>query len=171
MAKSKRSKVKMAYKAMRRSVLEEKHDAELREQAARVYKAVGLELPPERSPAARMQPRMHGGTELVSTFVPTPKGPVLNVVHGPTAVDKTKMSIPKEVIGLPIVGAGARARVRSGSGKRAMDVEGEFEEAERPFLYPRREKKRGGGIRKKRRKEAGKGVKAVRKEGKAMKVA
>lgn len=175
MAKSKRSKIKMAYKAMRRSVLETKHDAELREQAAKVYKAVGLPMPTERAESARMPARSHGGSELVSTFTPTPKGPKLNVVHGPNAVDDAAMYIPREVVGFPIVGAGARARMRAEMPVRQkvkeMDVDaGEFEKIEeRPYFYPRRARK-SGGIRKGRRKNKGLRAVPVTKGKTAMKV-
>lgn len=137
----------MAYKAMRRAVMEPKHDAELRETAGKVYRAIGLELPEERKENT-MQPRAHGGSELVSTFVPTPKGPKLNVVHGPNAVDNSMMQLPREVIGLPIVGAGAWARTRAempASPDVDMDIDKEFEEVDtKPYFYPRRVKKRGG---------------------------
>lgn len=158
MAKSKRSKVKMAYKAMRRAVLETKHDADLREQASKVYKAIGLQMPEERPESAKMPSRTHGGSELVSTFTPTPKGPKLNVVHGPNAVDESAMRLPKQVVGLPIVGAGARARMRAErpvpQKAKQMDVDaGDFEKAEEtPYFYPRRARK-SGGIRKGKQKK------------------
>lgn len=141
----------MAYKAMRRAVMEPKHDAQLREKAAKVYEAIGLPLPEERTAEERMKPRMHGGSELVSTFVLTAKGPKLNVVHGPNAADDPLMRIPKGIIGFPLVGAGARAKMRAElpvpqKRVRAMDVDGdEFEQVEAtPYFYPRRARKSGG---------------------------
>lgn len=142
----------MAYKAMRRSIMETKHDAELRETASKVYKAIGLELPEERTEAERMQPRMHGGCELVSTFVPTPKGPTLNVVHGPNAADDDLLRLPKQVVGLPIVGAAAGARMRAelpSAHGRKMEVDEDFSNVDtRPYFYPRRARQ-SGRIRKK----------------------
>lgn len=152
----------MAYKAMRRKVMQEKHDKQLRETAAKVYKVIGLELPPEEQ-VEQMEPRMHGGCELVTTFTPTPKGPKLNVVHGPNAVDNDMMYLPREVVGAPLLGAGFRAKVAAELGEEAgMEVDAEFDGVEaRPYFYPRREKKKGGGIKKKRRKA--KGLKGSRK--------
>lgn len=168
MAKSKRSKVKMAYKAMRRSVMEPRQDAQLREQAAKVYKAIGLPLPEERTSEERMKPRTHGGGELVSTFIPTAKGPKLNVVHGPNAVDDSMMKLTKDVIGFPIVGAGARARMRAEmpvpqKKVKAMDVDGEeFEDVDaKPYFYPRRARKSGGIKKGSKRRE--KSLKAAKK--------
>lgn len=146
----------MAYKAMRRAVMQPKHDAELRETATKVYRAIGLDLPDERKSADYMKPRMHGGSELVSTFMPTPKGPKLNVVHGPNAVDESMMRLPREVVGLPIVGAGAWARMRAETPvpqKNKMDVDREFDEVDtRPYFYPRRARKSGGILKKAARK-------------------
>ncbi|PXF40164.1 hypothetical protein BWQ96_10132 [Gracilariopsis chorda] len=145
----------MAYKAMRRSVMEPIHDAKLREQAEKVYKAIGMDLPGERSKEQKMPPRSHGGFELVSTFVPTPDAPKLNVVHGPLAYKDDKMTLKKEVVGFPIPCAGAEARMRAeipAARRRTMDVDDEEYEdvTERPYFYPRRERQ-GVGIRKKRR--------------------
>lgn len=155
MAKSKRSKVKMAYKAMRRAVMEPIFDAKLREQAGKVYKAIGIDLPEERSEEHKMRPRSHGGSELVSTFVPTPDAPELNVVHGPLAYKNDMMALTKEVIGFPMPGASARARMRAerpSERRRAMDMDDEeYDEiTERPYFYPRRDRQ-GVGIKKKRR--------------------
>lgn len=154
MAKGKRSKVKMAYKAMRRAVMEPKHDAKLREQADKVYKAIGLPLPEERTKEQKMTPRFHGGLELVSTFVPTPKGPVLNVVHGPLAQMDELLRLPKQVVGFPIVGAGARARMKAEMPvpQKRMDMsmdDDDEQPANTPYFYPRRSRK-SGSIRKKR---------------------
>lgn len=162
----------MAYKAMRRAVMQPKHDAELRETAAKVYGAIGLELPEERKSEDFMKPRMHGGSELVSTFMPTPKAPTLNVVHGPNAVDDSMMRLPREVVGLPIVGAGARARMKAEMPvpqKRKMEVDGEFEEVDTiPYFYPRRARKSGGilkrAARKARSSKAGRKPKQVAME-------
>lgn len=158
----------MAYKAMRRAVMEPKHDAQLREKAGKVYKAIGIPLPEERTAEERMQPRMHGGGELVSTFMLTPKGPNLNVVHGPNAVDDAMMRLPKDVIGFPIVGAGARARMRAEhpvpqKKRMAMEVEGEeFEGVDaKPYFYPRRARKSGGIKKGSKRKD--RTTKAIRK--------
>ena len=146
----------MAYKAMRRSVMEPHLDAKLREQAKKVYDAIGLEMPEERSESEKMPARNHGGGELVSTFVPTPKGPKLNVVHGPRARQNEDMFLPEEIIGFPIVGAGARARRLSGKAvsqkPRKMDVDdgNDIENMnETPYFYPRRDRK-SGSIRKRR---------------------
>lgn len=149
MAKSKRSKVKMAYKAMRRSVMEPKHDAKLRAQASTVYSAIGLPMPEERAESERMTPRTHGGGELVSTFAPTPKGPTLNVVHGPKAAQDACLRLTAPVVGFPIVGAGARARMRAEiPRKNSMEVDEEYEALqERPYFYPTRARK-SGAIRK-----------------------
>lgn len=144
----------MAYKAMRRSVMEPHLDAKLREQAKKVYEAIGINMPEERSESEKMPARCHGGGELISTFVPTPKGPKLNVVHGPRARQNEDMFLPEEIIGFPIVGAGARARRLSGKAvpqkPRKMDVDDDTEDLdETPYFYPRRNRK-SGSIRKKR---------------------
>lgn len=155
MGKSKRSKVKMAYKAMRRAVMEPKHDEQLREQAAKVYKAIGLPLPGERKEEEKMKPRKHGGFELVSTFTATPELPKLNVVHGPLAKKNEKLELPRDVVGFPIVGAGAKARMRAEvpvpQKRSEMELDEEYEEVvNTPYFYPRRSRK-SGSIQKKRR--------------------
>ncbi|CAN8066391.1 unnamed protein product [Agarophyton chilense] len=154
MAKSKRSKVKRAYKAMRRAVMEPIHDAKLRDQAEQVYDAIGLSLPEQRTEEQKMRSRSHGGFELVSTFVPTPEAPKVNVVHGPLANTDARMRLKKNVVGFPIPGAAADARRRSKAPvatTSAMQVDEEYEQvADRPYFYPRRER-RGGGIKKRRR--------------------
>lgn len=134
---------------MRRKVLQPQLDAALREQAAKVYSAIGLEMPPERKPEDRMRSRSHGGFEIISTFFPTAKGPKLNVIHGPL-VDKEGMHIPKDVIGLPIVGAALRARAAMERPVRQKRMEVDDEEYNRPSFYPRRDRK-SGCIRKKRK--------------------
>ncbi|KAI0561326.1 hypothetical protein FGB62_87g049 [Gracilaria domingensis] len=139
---------------MRRAVMEPIHDAKLREQAEKVYKAIGLPLPEERTEEQKMRPRSHGGFELISTFVPTPEAPKLNAVHGPLANQDSHMTLKKDVIGFPMPGAGMEARMRAETQvgrKNAMQVEDdEYEQvADRPYFYPRRER-RGGGIKKKR---------------------
>lgn len=158
----------MAYKAMRRAVMEPKHDAKLREKAEKIYSAIGIPMPGERSEEQQMKPRMHGGSELVSTFMPTPKGPKLNVVHGPNAVDDSLMRLPKQIIGFPIVGAGARARMRAEMPVKqkvvkAMEVDGDdFEGVDaKPYFYPRRARKSGGIKKGSKRKE--RVTKAIRK--------
>eukprot|EP00171_Calliarthron_tuberculosum_P011251 IDg11251t1 len=110
MAKSKRSKVKMAYKAMRRQAMEKKLDERQRKLAAKTYDAVGLPMPAERPVEARMPSRTHNGCVLVTTFVPTAPPPKRNIVHGPLARDSSKDIIPVPIIGFPIPGAGAVAR-------------------------------------------------------------
>lgn len=162
----------MAYKAMRRSVMEPKLDAKLRAQASKVYSAIGLRLPEERTESQRMAPRFHGGSELVSTFTPTPKGPKLNVVHGPKALDNDKLRLQAEVIGFPIVGAGARARMRAETPVRpkrsAMEIEDEEYDAvaDTPYFYPRRARK-SGAIRKGARRNAGKSVRHPKNKARA----
>lgn len=132
--------------------MEPKLDAQLRTQAEKVYTAVGLEMPEEREEAARFAPRVHGGCVLVSTFHPTPKGPELNRVHGPLAAEPDSLDVP--IVGFPMVGAGAEARMRAEIpakiARRAMEVEGEsdagFEDPENKlYFYPKRMKK-GGAI-------------------------
>lgn len=167
MAKSKRSKVKMAYKAMRRAVMEPHHDAKLREQAGKVYDAIGLPMPEERSESAKFKPRFHGGSELVSTFAPTPKGPKLNAVHGPLARD-AGMQIPEQVVGFPIVGAAERARKSSGR-RASMDVDEEEDmQANTPYFYPRRSKKSGPIQKKRRDSKTSNNVKNVKRKAKKM---
>lgn len=163
MAKSKRSKVKMAYKAMRRHVLEPDHDEKLRAQAAKVYSAIGLPLPDERASGQGMAARNHGGAELVTTFHPTEEGPKLNIVHGPLAQASEKLRAPVPVVGLPIVGAGLEARMRSDHPQEeeeevdGMDGSSEVREVtkgvmeERPYFYPKRARKGGSGVSKQRR--------------------
>lgn len=165
MAKSKRSKVKMAYKAMRRRVMEPGHDARLREQAAKVYGAIGLPLPEERTEAETMREHSHGGSVLVTTFLPTEKGPKLNVVHGPLANQDPLMAASAPVVGLPIVGAGLEARMRSDhpseptdEDRERMDVGALVSKSDldksgidgKPYFYPRRAKK--GAIAKRKSK-------------------
>lgn len=168
MAKSKRSKVKMAYKAMRRRVMEPAHDQRLREQASKVYGAIGLPLPDERTEAEGMRERSHGGSVLVTTFHPTEKGPKLNVVHGPLASRDPLLDAAAPVIGLPIVGAGLEARMRSDhpaepegddadrmdtgrDGGKTSDGGGDADDAlSKPYFYPRRAKK--GAIAKRKSK-------------------
>lgn len=168
MAKSKRSKVKMAHRAMRRAVMEPKLDQKLRERASKVYKAIGLEMPPERPEEAKFRPRSYGGSEVVSTFTPTPDSLKLNSVHGPLA-NRRSTSIEVDVIGLPIAGAGKKARAnsgRKGGFSSRMDVDDEeYTQANTPYFYPRRRKEKGG-IRKRRRESKLKAgvVKAVAME-------
>lgn len=163
MAKSKRSKVKMAYRAMRRRVLEPAHDARLRTQAGKVYGAIGLALPGPRDAADGMRERSHGGSVLVTTFHPTEAGPKLNVVHGPLAGRDVLLDGEAPVVGLPVVGAGLEARMRAehpqeegAGGVERMEVgkgaAGEEEEKaeERPYFYPRRAKKGAVAKRKSR---------------------
>lgn len=144
--------MKMANRAMRRSVLEPKLDAKIREQAAKVYKAIGLPMPPERKEEHKFKPRMYGGSEVVSTFTPTPELPVLNTVHGPLA-NKKGLTLEGEVVSFPYVGAGERARTLSAASARRgqkMEVDDdEYEQANTPYFYPRRDRKKSG-IRKKR---------------------
>lgn len=149
MAKSKRSKVKMAYKAMRRQAMEKKTDAALRKTAAKVYSAVGLPLPPERTVEQRMPSRTHDGAVLVTTFVPTPEPVKLNVVHGPLAEDAAVQKIPVPVIGLPQVGAGADARMEAEMPAEGREKVEKVAFEERPYFYPRRRKTRDA-IRKRR---------------------
>lgn len=145
MAKSKRSKVKMAYKAMRRAIMQPKLDAELCEQAGRVYKAIGLPMPDSNSDEFRT--RRHGGSEIVTTFVPTPKGPALNAVHGPLA-NKRATSVERPSVGFPIAGSAKRARaLASGSGRKdkEMDADRLHDGSSAPgvpYFYPRRDWKR-----------------------------
>lgn len=141
----------MANKAMRRAVMEPKLDAQLREQASKVYKAIGLEMPPERPEEAKFRQRSHGGSEVVPTFTPTPEGPKLNAVHGPLA-KRQGMVMEADVVGFPVVGAGQRARsIRARDSTSRMDIQDdEYTQANTPYFYPRREKKRGG-VRKRRR--------------------
>jgi hypothetical protein len=164
MAKSKRSKVKMAYKAMRRRVLEPANDTRLRVQAGKVYSAVGLPLPPERTPKDAMPERAHGGGIIMTTFFPTEPGPKLNCVHGPLANQDPLLQAHAPVIGLPIVGAGMSARLRSETPVHAerpsahgMDVcdagslathrvTGRSLGEERPYFYPRRAKRSSSGV-------------------------
>lgn len=161
MAKSKRSKVKLAHRAMRRAVMQPKFDAQLRKQATKVYSAIGLPMPTDQSAnAAPMRARSHGGSELVSTFTPTPKAPTLNAVHGPLA-NRRGMQVEGEVVGFPIVGAGQRARTMSVPSKtrassQRMDVDGhdvaddEYDRANAPYFYNRKYKFERN-IRKRRR--------------------
>lgn len=143
MAKSKRSKVKMAYKAMRRQVMERNMDEKLRQQAARTYAAIGLPLPPERTESQRMPNRTHNGSILVSTFVPTPKGPKLNLVHGPLAEsDEATKVAPREIALAPVVTV---ERVEK------MDSEEPVAFTERPYYYGSRRLRTGLTIKKRRR--------------------
>lgn len=149
MAKSKRSKVKMAYKAMRRQALEKKTDEALRKTASKVYGAVGLPMPAERTEAQRMPSRTHNGCVLVTTFVPTPEPVKLNVVHGPLAADAALQKIPVPVIGLPQVGAGSDARMQAEMPKEGREKVERVKFEERPYFYPRRRKTKDA-IRKRR---------------------
>lgn len=143
----------MAHRSMRRQVMESKFDSELREKAGKVYKAIGMELPPERAHEQKMVSRSHGGFELVSTFVPTPEAPKLNVVHGPLA-NKGMMRLPKDVVGFPIIGSATRARKMAHRtiSQKSMDLDGDDAEelANTPYFYPRRARK-SGSITKRRR--------------------
>jgi hypothetical protein len=167
MAKSKRSKVKMAYKAMRRRVMEPANDTRLWTQAGKVYSAVGLPLPPERTPEDAMPERAHGGGVIMTSFFPTEPGPKLNCVHGPLANQDPLLQVNAPVIGLPIVGAGMSARLRSEtpvhserSSTHVMDVgdsssltqgvTGKSLAEERPYFYPRRTRHSSSGVPKKR---------------------
>lgn len=158
MAKSKRSKVKMAYRTMRRAALKSRLDEQQRKQASKVYDAIGLSMPPStRDSSDDIQPelltRSHNGSDIVSTFVPTPKGPSLNAVHGPLA-QRRGMVVEAPLVGFPIVGAGVRA-------KHSMDVDSrkrreeqgneddDDEEEEVPNFYHRKDYKRSALKRKK----------------------
>jgi hypothetical protein len=163
MAKSKRSKVKMAYKAMRRRVMEPANDKLLRRQAERVYSAVGLTMPEERSNKDVMKERTHGGLTIVTNFHPTESGPKLNVVHGPLAQVDPLLQLAAPVIGLPMVGAGLTAHLKSDHPKvpsavekgAIMEVAGPAYSSsalagdsifDKPYFYPRRTK--NGGVTK-----------------------
>lgn len=130
MAKSKRSKVKLAYKAMRRQILQKNTDKKVRKIAARTYKQLDIALPPERTEEQRMPSRTHNGMVLVSTFMPTAPQPILNIVHGPLANDM------KEVVDYE-----AECKVKTVEDKEAeMDTETDerLEYVKRPYFYPRR---------------------------------
>lgn len=148
----------MAYRAMRRVVLQPRSDAKLQEQASKVYSAIGLPMPMDGSSKGNMRKPHHGGSEIVTTFTPTPKGPTLNAVHGPL-VNKNGMFIEGQVVGFPAIGSGARARTSSGVPDRSeqkMDVsDDEYIQANTPYFYPRRYGKRRG-IRKQRHTDNGK---------------
>lgn len=152
MAKSKRSKVKMAYRAMRRVVLQPRSDAKLQEQASKVYNAIGLPMPIDRDSSGNPRLPHHGGSEIVTTFTPTPKGPKLNAVHGPLS-EKKDIVEKSSVVGFPLSGSGTLARTSSGVSDRSdqkMDiVDEEYIQANTPYFYPRRYGKRSG-IRKNR---------------------
>lgn len=148
MAKSKRSKVKMAYKAMRRQAMEKKFDENLRKKASKTYNAVGLPMPPERPTEARMPSRTHNGCVLVTTFVPTAPAPKRNIVHGPLARDSSKDNVPVPIIGFPIPGAGAVARMEAETMGEEDDDE-RVKYVKRPYFYPRRRKSKDN-IRKNR---------------------
>lgn len=165
MAKSKRSTVKMAYKAMRRSVMQPKFDAQLREQAGKVYKAIGLPMPEERKESEQMAPRTHGGSEIVTTFTPTPEGPVLNVVHGPNA-QSSRLRLKPDVIGFPLDQAGAQARMRAElPHSTLMQLDDEYELYQnRPYFYNRRQGKKSRGISKKERRDKRKTKKLLTKK-------
>lgn len=143
----------MAHRAMRRAVMEPKLDRKLRERASKVYKAIGLELPPERPEEAKFRTRSYGGSEVVTTFTPTPESLKLNSVHGPLA-DRQSTTVEADMIGLPVAGAGKQARVnsgRKGGFSSRMDIDDEeYTQANTPYFYPRRRKEKGG-VRKRRR--------------------
>lgn len=158
----------MAYKAMRRQVMEPGNDARLRAQAAKVYNAIGRSLPDERAPENEMPSRSHGGSVVVTTFHPTEPGPKLNVVHGPLANNDPLLANATPVVGLPIVGAGLEARMRSdhpeeshpgGEETEAMDVGGAKRDTdaagpeEKPYFYPRRSKRGAAIVKKRSRKQ------------------
>ena len=127
----------MAYKAMRRQVMQKKHDEALRKLAATNYAKADLPLPPERNPENAMKPRMHNGCLLVSTFVPTPEGPKLNVVHGPLAKKNDEPDAPMLQLAPP------RTAERA-----PMEEEHEpIAYSQQPYFYSRRQK----GISKKKR--------------------
>lgn len=145
----------MAYKAMRRRVMEPEQDARLRAQAAKVYSAIGLPLPGERKEEDAMRERSHGGSVLVTTFHPTDPGPKLNTVHGPLAAVDPLLTAAMPVVGLPIVGAALEARMlsdhpRGAEGGDGMDVgtetTGDGRLGDRPYFYPRRAKKGSSGV-------------------------
>lgn len=132
MAKSKRSKVKMAYKAMRRQVMQKKHDEALRKLASTNYVKADLPLPPERTTEEAMPSRTHNGCVLVSTFVPTPAGPKLNIVHGPLAEKKDEPDAPMLQLAPP-----------TRHERKRMDEESEpIAYSKQPYFYPRRRKGR-----------------------------
>lgn len=159
--------MKMAYKAMRRQVMEQDNDARLRTQAAKVYGAIGRPLPEERAPENAMPSRSHGGSVVVTTFHPTEPGPKLNVVHGPLANKDPLLANETPVVGLPIVGAGLEARMRSdhpadndslgetGAGNDAMQsVAANAVPEEKPYFYPKRSKRGTAGIKKRSRRQS-----------------
>lgn len=150
--------------------MEPMHDARLRMQADKVYSAIGMQLPGERKEEDAMRERSHGGAALLTNFHPTESGPKLNVVHGPLAQSDPLLSMQKPVVGLPVVGAGLKARLMSDnpetmypdadipemdtiddsiygiSNLKRSEQTREVEE-EQPYFYPRRTK-RYGGVRK-----------------------
>ncbi len=127
----------MAYKAMRRQVMQKKHDEALRKLAAKNYAKADLPLPPERAAEDAMPSRTHNGCVLVSTFVPTPKGPKLNIVHGPLAEKDDEPDAPM----LQLAPPGRQEHTR-------MDEEHEpICYSKQPYFYPRRRR----GIQKKKR--------------------
>lgn len=172
----------MAYRTMRRATLQPRLDAQQREQASKVYEAIGLPMPPapeDQQDQDAIQPelltRSHNGSEIVTTFVPTPKLPTLNAVHGPLA-NKSGMQVDIPVVGFPIVGAGTMARSMSGEsdnrkgrrqGSRKSSIQEMEDERKKkreevdvaseriPYFYPRRDWK-ASAIKKRRQKEKSK---------------
>uniref|UniRef100_A0A7S1XDI5 Uncharacterized protein n=1 Tax=Compsopogon caeruleus TaxID=31354 RepID=A0A7S1XDI5_9RHOD len=94
MAKSIRSKVKRAFRAQRRRIMAPVIAAKDMRRARRLHAAAGFTQ--SRLVVEEASPPMHGGTEVVSNFVPTPRGPSLNVVHGPLAGRKEESDAEDE---------------------------------------------------------------------------
>lgn len=149
----------MAYRTMRRAALQSRLDEQQRTQAARIYSAIGLPMPDNDSTKSEPITRSHNGSEIISTFLPTPKGPKLNTVHGPLA-NKEGLMMDAPVVGFPVVGAGQRARRAAGQAER-MQVDEERNKHkqkddvrvdERPYFYPRRTY-RDSAIRKQRKQK------------------
>lgn len=127
-------------------------DTKARAQAEKVYRAIGMRMPEERRDEDGMRERRHGGGAVVTTFHPTELGPKLNVVHGPLAQSDPLLFMESPVVGLPVVGAGLKARMMSDHPDKSevdlatMDEQiletaqdrSTFEES--PYFYPRRTK-------------------------------
>mmetsp|Transcript_8701 Transcript_8701/g.22893 ORF Transcript_8701/g.22893 Transcript_8701/m.22893 type:complete len:197 (-) Transcript_8701:256-846(-) len=91
MGKSIRSKVKRTFRGLKREILEPARTAQLEKISENLRVKAGVVKPAspdaDADPASKLKaPRQHGGFAPLTTFTPTPKGPKLNVVHGPLAV-------------------------------------------------------------------------------------
>ncbi|KAJ8902105.1 hypothetical protein NDN08_006513 [Rhodosorus marinus] len=126
MAKGLRSKVKRAYRALKRDKMEGVYKKKLDDRVSSLHKKAGFEQAAVMEEDRPERIVRHGGVQLGTTFVPDHERPKLNVVHGPLAEtaenSDAKVSFePTEHV--PQYTERALEDAKGGSGGRDKDVD------------------------------------------------